>query len=244
MIYYREHSNKDVLTPADLLAKAYKEMGANFDLYCEDLFEENKPHWAFDNYRINGAMGSGASHLFYTQPGWGKYFADLMGREKVKLLTYAVDEEIYPEIESKEIYDVGFIGNINDDDGRSEVIDFLQRNFKCYISTSTPTREIAKELSQCKVVFNHIRYEEINIRFFESLACGAQVVSYSPALHLFAKEYKHYMKYRTLPELSDVIKFLINFPDVRKTMKKAARAEVLKRHTYKQRVIEIISHLT
>lgn len=243
MIYFREHSNKDVLTPADLLAKAYKEMGANFDLYCEDLFEPNKPHWAFDNYRINGTMGDTASHLFYTQPGWGKYFADLMGKDKVKLLTYAVDEEIYPEVESKEIYDVGFIGNINDDDGRAEVIELLQLNFKCYISTSTPTRKIAKELSQCKVVFNHIRYEEINIRFFESLACGAQVVSYSPALHLFAKEYKHYMTYKTPEELLDVITLLITEPDIRKSIKKSARAEVLRRHTYKQRVYEIIDHL-
>lgn len=243
MIYYREHSNKDVLTPADLLAKAYDEVGADFDLYCEDFFEENKPHWAFDNYRINGAMGYNASHLFYTQPGWGKYFADSMGKDRVKLLTYAVDEEIYPEVESKEIYDVGFIGNINDDDGRAEVIDFLQHNFNCYISTSIPTREIAKELSQCKVVFNHIRYEEINIRFFEALACGAQVVSYSPALHLFAEENMHYMTYKTLPELSVVIKLLIANPYFRKLMKKKARAEVLRRHTYRQRVSEIDSHL-
>lgn len=242
-IQYKHHSNTDRLTPPDLLLKAIGDMNVDFELWCEDSYAPDRPHWAFDNYRINGTIGEGASHLFYTQPGWGKYFADKMGKNKVKLLTYAVDEDIYPLVESKKIYDVGFIGNVNENDGREEYLDLLNANFKAFISTDTPTRDIAKELSKCKVVFNQIRFEEINIRFFEALACGAQVVSYSPALHMFAEEGKHYLTYKTPEEAVEKITYLLNNDKIRETMAIEARKHVLANHTYKHRVKEIVDFL-
>lgn len=244
MIHYRKHSNENVLTPGDLLNKAYGELNASFDLYCEDSFAPDKPHWAFDNYRLGGAIDYRASHLFYTQPSWGRFFAERMnGANRTKLLTYAVDEEVYPEVESDYIYDVGFIGNVTDNDGRQPYIDLIVDKYNCLISSDVPTRDIAKELSKCKVLFNHIRFEEVNIRFFEALACGAQVASYTPTLHMFADENKHYLTFRDEKEAIEKIDFLLESPNRIKDMKKYAREEVLKRHTYKHRVQEVIDFL-
>lgn len=238
-IHFASHSNPEIITPAQMLANAAEEMGSSLELYCEDRVMANKPHWAFDNYRLGGAIDYGGSHLFYTQPGWGKFFEEKMGRNKVKCVTYAIDENVYPEEESKKIYDVGFIGNVLDGDGRQEYLDAINERFNCFISTKVGTRGITKALSQCKVVFNHIRYEEINIRFFEALASGAQVVSYSPALHLYAKEGEHYLTYKTPEEAIEKIQYLLDNPMIARQMKEKARTHVINNHTYKHRLKEM-----
>lgn len=231
------------MTPPDLLKKAMEELHVDFEMSCEDEFLEGKPHWAFDNYRVQGAIQYEASHLFYTQPSWGKFFQDKVGAKNTKLLTYAVDEDIYPEVTDKKEYDLGFIGNIMDGDGRKEWIDLVQSKYNCLISTDTITRDIAKVYAKCKIVFNPIRIEEINIRFFEALACGAQLCSYSPSLHMFAEEGKHYLTYKNKDDLFTKIDFLLENPDIAENMAKEARKEVLRRHTYKHRVKEITNFI-
>lgn len=243
MIYYRDHGNPNIITPAELFEKAVKELKYDFNLYCEDSYKENEPHWAFDNFRLNGTIADNPSHLFYTQPSWGKYFIDRFGKDKVKLLTYAIDEETYPYIQTEKKYDVGFIGNVADDDGRKEYLDALKAHFNCFISSEVPTSEISKTLAQCKVVFNHIRYEEINIRFFESLASGAQVVSHSPALHMFAKENEHFVTYKTPDEAIQQIWRLLYADRKREKMAIQARKHVIKHHTYRQRAKEVNTFL-
>ena len=243
MIYFRDSGNPDILTPPELLVKAASEMDVDFELWCEDQTKVNQPHWAFDNYRIHGAMDYEVSHLFYTQPSWGLFFAERMGQDRIKLLTYAVDEEIYPEVEAEKEYDLGFIGNFGDNDGRGDLFDFLKDKYNCFVSSTVPTRDIAKEYAKCKIILNPIRYEEINIRFFEALACGVQLCSYSPALNLFAEEGKHYMTYRDRKELIEKIDLLLSEPELRKTIATEARKEVLRRHTYKHRVKELLNFI-
>jgi hypothetical protein len=209
LVHYRKHSNNNIITPPQLLQKAFIELGQDMELYCEDDYRFDKPHWAFDNFRLGGAIEYGASHLFYTQPSWGKFFIDKIGINKVKCVTYAIDKDIYPKIDSEKIYDVGFVGNILAGDKREEFFNILKSNFNCFISSDVPTIGIADVLSRCKVLINPQRFEEVNIRFFEDLACGAQVVSYSPALHLFAEEGKHYLTYKTPEEAVEKIKYLL-----------------------------------
>lgn len=243
MIHFRSSGNDNILVPADLLLKASRDMGLDFDLWCEDSYMSGKPHWAFDNYRCGGAIGYDASHLFYTQPGWGMFFEQKMGRGKTKLLTYAIDEDTYPLVTAEKIYDVGFIGNVMAGDGRQEYLDIIKANFNCLVTSEVATRDITKELAKCKVCFNHIRYEEVNIRFFEALASGAQVVSYSPALHLFAEEGKHYLSFRTPEEAIEKINYLLKHDKIREKIVKDARSHVLKYHTYKNRVQEILNFI-
>lgn len=241
MIHYRPGTS--TLTPPEMLEKAMRDLNSDFDLYCEDKYLEGKPHWAMDNYRLGGTIGKGVSHLFYTQPGWGLAFEKEFGRNKIKCVTYAVDEEIYPEVKSEKIYDVGFIGTFNDNDGRYDFIENLKSKFNCFISSELATHKITEELAKCRVLVNHIRYEEINIRFFECMASGAQVVSYSPALSLFAQEGIHYLTFKTPDEAVEKIQFLLDHPEVAEKMTKEARKHVLANHTYKHRVKEMIAFL-
>jgi spore maturation protein CgeB len=239
-----ESQQSHFLLPQDFLRKAGAKVTQEAYIRCEPFSTPNEPHFAFDNYRCNGAVSYDASVLFYTQPGWGKHFEEKMGRNRVKCVTYACDPEVHKAVKLPYVYDVGFIGELHDVHGeRQAQLSYLDENFICYISDSTPTQEIARELSKCKVLFNQIRYEEINIRFFEAMALGIQVVSYSPALHLFAEEGKHYLSYKTIEEASELIQMLLDNDTLREEMKAASIKHALENHTYDHRIKEMMTML-
>jgi hypothetical protein len=244
MQIYKSESN--FILPANLLEKAFKEHypEANFILRTEPFFAEGEPHWAFDNYRCNGAVGYNPSHLFFTQPGWGSFFEEKVGRNKAKCVTYACDPDFHKPMDVGIKYDVGFIGQTLDLTGERQIfLKAIDKNFKMYISDNTPTQDLGAAYSACKVIFNQIRYEEINIRFFEALAMGAQVVSYSPALHLFATEGEHYLTYKTPEEAVEKVGYLLKNEAKRKRMAKSAREHVIKYHTYRHRAKEMLDFL-
>jgi glycosyltransferase involved in cell wall biosynthesis len=235
-------SSSHRLYPADLLEKAISTYYPNidFDLYCEPFFEEGKPHWAFDNYRLNGFKVG--TPLFYTQPGWGKFLDD--NRTNFKCVTYACDPEIHRPLDLEKEFNVGFIGELRDDTSeREKILEEIGKNFDCYLSNDVLTQDISAAYSKCKVIFNHIRTEEINIRFFEGLAIGAQVVSHSPALHYFAKEGKHYLSFKSVEEAIDKINYLLKHDNIREKMAKEARQHALEFHTYKHRAEEMLSFI-
>jgi len=236
------HSRKGEFTyPTDYLQKAADKLNlpVEFDLYCEDICTPDKPHWALDNYRLQGTMCTQASHIFYTQPSLGEHFAKLIGRNKIQLVTYGIDPEVHKPHKVGKKYDVGFIGNVMDNDGRAPWLEMINKNFNCFISTTTPTEEIPLRLSECKVLFNHIRYEEVTIRFFEALAVGVQVCSHTPALSMFADLGRDYLSFRTEEECIDKIKFLLEHDDVREQMDRSAQETAL-RHTYENRLLTML----
>lgn len=230
--------------PQDLLRKAGEKYfpDVNFRVSCEPYSIMGEPYWAFDNYRCGGRVEGNPSHVFYTQPSWGLHFAERYPRNNIKCITYACDPELHRPIESKKIYDVGFIGTFQDKDGRKEVVDAIKKEFNCFISTTTVSDDISKELSKCKVLFNHIRYEEVNIRFFEALAIGTQVCTYTPNLNLFATEDESYLTFKSVPEAIDKINKLLVDDDRRNKMALSARKSALN-HTYKHRASEMLSFL-
>jgi len=234
----------NITYPQDLLRKAGEEYfpDVEFRVNCEPYSIVGEPYWAFDNYRCGGRVEGSPSHIFYTQPSWGLKFAEKYPRDTIKCITYACDPDLHKPIEMEKIYDVGFIGTFQDGDGRKEVMEAIKNEFNCFVSTSTPSDQISTEYSKCKVIFNHIRYEEVNIRFFEALAIGTQVCTYTPNLNLFATEGESYLTFKSIPEAIDKIRKLLADDDRRKSIAEHARESAL-RHTYKHRAQDMLSFL-
>lgn len=232
------------LLPQDLLRKAaetyYPELEGT--IHCEPHFKDGEPYWAFDNYRTGGSVEGNPSVIFYTQPSWGNDFANRFGSDRVKCIPYACDPEIHHPVDTKEIYDVGFIGNCMDGDGRKEYLDAISKEFNCFISSSTPTEKMSEELSKCKVLFNHIRYEEINIRFFEALAIGVQVCSRKQSLGLFATEGLSYMTFNSIEEAMSRIRVLLKNDNLRLRLKEKAVKEA-QNQTYYHRITSMLPFL-
>lgn len=226
--------------PQQLLEKAGTTYYPNVDfkVNCEPYFVTGEPHWAFDNYRCHGAP-TGASYLFYTQPGWGSYFETVYPRTKIKCVTYAIDPEIHYPVDTEQEYDIGFIGNFTDSiNERPQYLDALKKEFNCYFSEDTQTEHISLALSKCKVLFNHIRSEEVNIRFFEALAIGPQLCSHTPALHYLVPD-DCYLTFTSIEDCISKAKKLLKSKLMREEISGRGRSAVAK-HTYKQRVEEML----
>jgi len=238
-------SKSHIIYPADFLKRASEKYYPDIDweLYCEPFVAPGKPYWAFDNFRLNGAE-RGGNPIFYTQPSYGLEFAKNGQKNNVKCVTYACDPEVHKPVDVEKEYEVGFIGCGGDPTGeRDAMLDLIRTKYKSLVTDQVASENLGLEYSKCKVIFNHIRYEEINIRFFEGLALGAMVCSYSPNLHLYAEEGKHYLSFRTQEECWEKIDFLLKNDTIRTDMAKAARQHALKFHTYKNRVEEMLIFL-
>jgi len=243
-VIYEKPSNR--IPPAEFLQRAADSMPelSHLDLkiVCEPRYEPDMVYWAFDNYRIKGNVSGPPKKLFYTQPGWGQYFETQYGRYNIQCQSYAIDPDFHKPVDMEPEYEVGFVGQLDGDD-RPEYIDKLKENFKVHISDSVSNEELPKVLSNCKILFNHIRTEEVNIRFFEAMALGAQVVTHAPALHMFATEGEHYISIKSSDEMVEEIKKLLADDGRRREIARKARQHVLEHHTYKHRLLSMLKFL-
>jgi spore maturation protein CgeB len=183
--------------------------------------------------------------VFYTLPSLKKDIELSMGKN-CALVTYAADPEFHKVQPVEKKYDVGFIGK----QYYPERIKYLQviekfwpRSFlnldKC------PPIDIPLRLSECKVLFNHTRPEiDVNLRFFEEMALGCQVMLRTPYLNEFAEEGVHYMGYSSNEELVEVLDRLLKDDELRNKIARQAREHFLQHHTYKHRAQSIINHIT
>lgn len=179
---------------------------------------------------------------FYVEPTQEEEMTRLFGKN-CALVTYAADPELHYQHDVEKIYDVGFIGNKGGDD-RDTYLDVLRESgLKFYESSATNGDFVASELSRCKVLFNYIRYVDVNLRFFETMAIGCQLVNRKPGLEKLATRGLHYRSYNSPKEMLAVLDILLNNEGERKHIETNARSHFLSNHTYAHRATAIINHL-
>lgn len=182
------------------------------------------------------------NYLFYALPSYRDRHEELMG-EKCALVTYAADPEFHKPVSVSKIYDVGFIGR-GYYQGRNDCLDAIGKNFSLLNLSDVPGSDIPSALSSCKILFNHTRdIIDVNLRFFESMALGCQVMLRTDYLKEFAVEGTHYMGYSTVDELLETIKKLLDNENEIKRITNNARSHFLSNHTYAHRALSIYNHL-
>lgn len=213
----------------DLQVSVEPERGENY--ISQDYFISNK------DYPFK--------YVFYALPSVGEEYKREMGKN-CSLLTYAADPEFHIPKSVEKKYDVGFIGRPYYKD-REDCLKVIEGGWggSFYNSYETPGIEVPDRLNECKILFNHTRPEiDVNLRFFEAMALGCQVMLRNKVLDQFATDGVHYVSYGSPEELVDVIKILLSKDDLRLKIADNARKHFLKHHTYKHRAKSIINHLT
>jgi hypothetical protein len=184
-----------------------------------------------------------SSFVFYALPSQRKDHVEKMGKNTA-LVTYAADPGFHKPQEVDKKYEVGFVGRMYYP-SRKELVDCVGANFSLGRWEELPGTEIPVKLSQCKILLNHTRPEiDVNLRFFETMALGCQVMLRTPALEEFAKEGVHYFGYSSPEECVEVIHMLLKDEDLRMRTITNARSHFLANHTYAHRAQAIINHLT
>lgn len=180
--------------------------------------------------------------MFYALPSFKEEFELLYGKN-CALVTYAANPRFHEPLKIEKTYDVGFIGKIYYEE-RSEYRKLLESKYNCFFKEDLDGTDIPEVLSKCKILFNHTRPEiDVNLRFFESMALGCQVMLRTPSLQLFANEEEHYWGYSSPEECVRVIDKLLNSDSLRENTSQRARNHLLSNHTYKHRAASVIANL-
>jgi hypothetical protein len=197
-------------------------------------------YWEIDCHLIQGRntdIYSMVDRVYIAQSP----FLPLYPEKKTKYLPLACDPLVHHRIYGvKEKYDIGFIGN-DSYPKRRRLLDQLETKYKVLRTQTPPGIPYSRALSQCRLSFNCSLNNDVNMRFFESLAIGRLLLTdYLPAQDEFAKRGVHYDTYEDWPDLDRKVSWYLEHPKEREKMATWGAIYTLRHHTYEKRLKTIL----
>jgi 2-polyprenyl-3-methyl-5-hydroxy-6-metoxy-1,4-benzoquinol methylase len=163
--------------------------------------------------------------------------------EKARYIPYGYDPEIhFPEPGTEKKYDVACIGFQFPQ--RVEIANRLREAGLCVRFENGPILdEYRRILSESWICFNISAKDDLNMRSFESLACGTLLVSnVTTDMERFFREGVDYVSYRTPDEaIEKILYYLSNKEELAAIAESGHRA--VQGHTYASRLRQIFSEI-
>lgn len=169
---------------------------------------------------------------------------ELYPAHKTKILPLAADPDLHKPIpNTRETYDIGFIGNDTYPE-RNAMLKMLGRNFNLMRATTAAGLAYSLALSKCKLAFNCSLREDVNMRFYEAQSCGKCLLTDRLPENLkYGKPGSDYVEYSNETELFTKVKMLLSNPALIKKIGKNARQNIIANHTYNHRLNTVIDDL-
>lgn len=190
--------------------------------------------WRFDKCKKSDI-------LFTSQKSAKEIFSK--EREQVYWLPHACDPKYHFYEISEKIFDIGFVGNINSKfhQKREKMIKVIKENFKNVCFTNNLfLKDMAKLYSESKIVFNCTLNNDINMRLFEGMCSGSLVITDNiPELYeVISKD--SVVSYENEKDLLEKINYYLINEEERNTISENGYIEAINKHTYKNRMEELI----
>jgi hypothetical protein len=208
----------------------------------------------FDTYsgtekRIKWSMLYDYAFVFH--PGFDQLFQQ-SGHPRSVCLPHAVEANMFDGPQPERIYDVGWVGNLRGEiySTRRRYMGLLSRTFRMNETDRYYTpEEMASVYRQSRIVVNISRDDylaDANLRCFEAMASGALLMTTRPSelAQLGFSESVHYLAFDSEAELLETLTFYLSHEEERGRIAGAARALVLEKHTYDNRVDRILEILS
>lgn len=155
-------------------------------------------------------------------------------------MPHAVEPKAYPYLPSIKRYDICFVGHINSEN-RVDALDFLFKQFPNFFYGQRLFEEAAEMYCESKIVFNISHKDDINMRVFETLATKSFLLTnWIPTLPELFEDGKHMVMYKTQEEMVEKAKYYISHDAEREAIAEAGQKEVLKNHTFLNRVQTVL----
>ncbi len=170
-----------------------------------------------------------------------KPFLELYPKGKTFYLPLGADMESHCLNEKiKPVYDIGFIGN-DTYPKRRTLLEQLETKYKVLRTNSKPGRPFADLLSSCRLTFNCAMDRDINMRFFEAMACGRMLLSdYLPDQDELATNGVHYVAYKDWADLDKKVEYYLSHYKERETIAREGALNIARHHTYRHRLLKIL----
>ena len=169
-----------------------------------------------------------------------------IGIKNVFYLPCAYDLNTCKNLHIKRIYDFGYVGTFNPLHNPKKSIFFalLKRMFNAKIGQEVYGTKMAKIYNQSKITVNLSNATDLNLRTFESMACGSMLLTdiQDKLLGLF-QDRKHLVVYKNYFEVPKLINYYLKNQTERLAIAKKGQKEVLKNHTYNHRAKEILERV-
>lgn len=166
------------------------------------------------------------------------------GIQNVFWLPLACDPEIHGKKGDDKLYDIGFVGSLNNPQ-RIELLNKLRQGFNIYYERCFLER-MAEVFSQSKIVFNNSVRSDLNMRVFEAMCSGSMLLTDeaegSGLTELF-QDRKHLVIYRNEKELLELADYYLKNDAEREKVAASGVKEVLAKHTYEHRVKEMVEQI-
>ncbi|VAX28805.1 Glycosyltransferase, partial [hydrothermal vent metagenome] len=163
------------------------------------------------------------------------------GFQFVYWLPLGCDPEIHKKKNVEKVCDIGFVGSLNQQ-RRIELLNALKKRFNLYYERCFLER-MAEVYSQSRIVFNNSVNNDLNMRVFEVLCSGSLLLTDDAAgsgLTGLFQDRKHLVIYHNKKELIKLAEYYLKNHDERESIAAMGRDEVLRKHTYGQRVKQMI----
>jgi O-antigen biosynthesis protein len=172
-------------------------------------------------------------------------------------LPHAAEPQAYPKIEIVKKFDVGFVGHVQETPNYNGFtrVEALDRLFKEYPNFYYGSRhpgfpeknlfeDAARNFSMSKIVFNISIKDDINMRVFETLSTGSFLLTnWIPTLGDLFEDGKHLVTYKTLDEMVEKAQYYLEHDDEREAIAQTGHEEFMAKHTYKDRVSDILKNV-
>lgn len=98
-------------------------------------------------------------------------------RINARWLPVACDPDIHKKIDTQKIYDIGFVGTEGKKSPRKVLLERLRKKYPASFLGTAPYTEIGAIYSKSRIGFNYSINNDVNMRMFEVLSCGAMLLT-------------------------------------------------------------------
>ena len=137
-------------------------------------------------------------------------------------------------------YDISFVGHINNQK-RMDSLDTLFKAIPNFFYGTKRFEKCAMVFNQSKIVFNTAHADDINMRVMEVMGTGSFLLTEDiPTIHELFTDGVNLVTYKNMDDAIEKAKYYIEHNEEREKIAKAGYDEVISKHTYDNRVDEVI----
>jgi len=167
------------------------------------------------------------------------------GIQQVFWLPLAFEPSLHPLIPRQRIYDIAYVGSDNAQihPMRHRILAQLRLHFPKMWSGKASPKEMGEIYAQSRLVFNKSVNNDVNMRFFEAMGAGAVLLTdpiYENGLEELFIEDQHYLRYEDENQIVDLVSVALSNPQKLAIIGRQARLEILSKHTYLHRVVQLM----
>jgi len=167
------------------------------------------------------------------------------GIERCEWLPLGCDPEIHRRLEVEKVHDVAFVGHVFPG-LRQQLLEQVRQRFpNCFIG-QTPHTQMAEVYSRARIVINCCLNNDLNMRVFEALSCGALLVTnhlHDNGQEELFQDRVHLVEYQTAEEALDLIDYYLRHPQEREDIAEAGHRECVTNHTYRLRMERLLARM-